>query len=93
MQKSMIAGLMFGAGLTVFGGQAQAYTNYPWCVHGDSRGLECVFANREQCAMDGRNRGFGGQCVQNPYFDPTKGPVIYSAADKRAQRGQRLPAR
>jgi hypothetical protein len=93
MQKSTIAGLILGAGLTAFGGQAQAYTNYPWCIHGDGRGLECLFSTREQCAMDGRNRGFGGQCIQNPYYDPTKGRVIEPAAANRGPRGQRVPVR
>jgi hypothetical protein len=93
MLKMMVAGLIFGAGLTVFGGQAQAYPNYPWCTHGDTRGFECYFSTREQCANDGRNRGFGGQCIQNPYYDPTRGPVIESTAVRRAQRAQRLPAR
>jgi hypothetical protein len=93
MQKSIIAGLVLGAGLTTFGGQAHAYVNYPWCVHGDGRGLECAFSTRDQCAMDGRNRGFGGQCVQNPYYDPRKGPVIEPTAAKPVQRGQRQPAR
>jgi Protein of unknown function (DUF3551) len=93
MRKSIVTGLILGAGLTVFGGQAQAYPNYPWCVQGDTRGTECYFSTREQCAMDGRSRGFGGQCIQNPFYDPTKGPIIESAAARRAQRGQRLPAR
>jgi hypothetical protein len=28
--------------------------------------------------MDGRNRGFGDQCLKNPYYDPNKGPVVGS---------------
>ncbi len=93
MQKLIITGLILGAGLTVLGGQAQAYPNYPWCAQGDTRGTECYFSTREQCANDGRNRGFGGQCIQNPFYDPTKGPIIESASARRTQRGQRLPAR
>jgi Protein of unknown function (DUF3551) len=93
MWKSTLAGLILGVGLTTFGTQAQAYVNYPWCTVGDTRGFDCHFASREQCAMDGRNRGFGGQCMQNPFYDPTKGPVIEPAAAKPVQRGQRLPGR
>lgn len=92
MQKLLIAGLFSVAGLTAFGGQAHAYTNYPWCIMGDSRGFECYFSTREQCAMDGRNRGFGGQCIQNPYYDPRKGSIVEPAAAKPLQRGQRQSA-
>jgi hypothetical protein len=93
MQKSIIAGLILGAGLTAFGGQAQAYVNYPWCIQGEGRGFECSFSTREQCAMDGRNRGFGGLCRQNLYYNPRKGPVIEPTAAKPVQRGQRQTAR
>jgi hypothetical protein len=77
MRTSIIAGLVLCAALTAFGGgRAQAYVNYPWCVRGDTRSLECVFSSREQCAVDGRNRGFGGECIKNPFYDPTRGQLI-----------------
>jgi Protein of unknown function (DUF3551) len=91
MRKLIIAGLILGAGLTVFGRHAQAYLNYPWCTAGDSRGWDCHFSTREQCAMDGGNRGFGSQCIQNPNYDPTKGPIVESSAAKEVKRGQQLP--
>ena len=71
-----IAGLTVGVALTAFVGKAQAYLNYPWCIIGDTRGIDCVFTSREQCTFDGRNRGFGGQCIRNPGYDPRKGNVI-----------------
>ncbi len=83
MRTSIIAGLTLCAGLTAFGGSAQAYINYPWCIMGDSRGFDCHFSTREQCAMDGRNRGFGSQCVQNPSYDPTKGPIVNQTSVRR----------
>ena len=49
-------------------GKVHAEVNYPWCLLGDARGYECVFSSREQCAQDGGNRGFGGQCIQNPFY-------------------------
>jgi hypothetical protein len=77
MRTSIIAGLALCVALTAFGGgKAQAYVNYPWCVRGDTRSLECVFSSREQCAVDGRNRGFGGECIKNPFYDPTRGQLI-----------------
>jgi Protein of unknown function (DUF3551) len=80
MRKSLIAGLALCAALTVFGGgKAQAYVNYPWCIIGDTRAVDCVFSSREQCAQDGRNRGFGGQCMQNPFYNPTRGQVVERA--------------
>ncbi len=82
MRKSIIAGLAVCAALTALAGKAQAYVNYPWCVIGESRGIDCVFTSREQCAMDGRGRGFGGQCIQNPNYDPTKGQVVERTSAK-----------
>jgi uncharacterized protein DUF3551 len=68
------------AGLALLGatlsGQAQAYVNYPWCYVGDNRGMDCVFSTRDQCAQDGRNRGFGGQCMKNPNYNPGLPSVI-----------------
>jgi Protein of unknown function (DUF3551) len=59
--------------------QVHAYVNYPWCILGDPmKGRECVFPSREACRMDGRNRGFGDQCIKNPNYDPKKGPVASS---------------
>ena len=65
MRKSAIAGLALWAVFAAFAGKTHADVNYPWCLMGDTRGYECVFSSREQCAQDGRNRGFGGQCIQN----------------------------
>jgi hypothetical protein len=70
VRKSVIAGLALWAGLAAFAGKTHAEVNYPWCIIGDTRGYECVFLSREQCAQDGRNRGFGGQCIQNPAYKP-----------------------
>jgi hypothetical protein len=77
MKKLMIAGLSLSAVLTALG-EVKAYVNYPWCIIGDTRGIDCVFSSREQCVQDGRNRGFGGQCIKNPNYDPKKGPVVNS---------------
>jgi hypothetical protein len=80
MRKSVIAGLALCASLAAFAGKAQAYVNYPWCILGDERGIDCVFSTREQCANDGRNRGFGGQCIQNPNYNPASGPLAGRAS-------------
>jgi hypothetical protein len=94
MKTSIIAGLALCAALTAFGGgKAQAYVNYPWCVRGDSRGIECMFSSREQCAMDGRNRGFGGECFKNPSYYPTRGQVIERASSRPRHRGARKSPR
>jgi hypothetical protein len=57
MWKSVGAGLVLCAVLA--GGKAQAYVNY-LVHHRRHQSLDCVFSSREQCAQDGRNRGFGG---------------------------------
>ena len=77
MKRLMTAGLSLCAVLAALG-EAEAYVNYPWCIIGNTRGIDCVFSSREQCAEDGRNRGFGGQCIKNPNYDPDKGPVVNS---------------
>jgi Protein of unknown function (DUF3551) len=76
MRKSITAGLALWATFAAFAGKVHAEVNYPWCIIGDTRGLECVFSSREQCAQDGRNRGFGGQCIQNPYYKPGQPPTV-----------------
>jgi Protein of unknown function (DUF3551) len=86
MRKSVIAGLALSAAFVAFAGKAQAYVNYPWCIIGDTRGLDCVFTSREQCAMDGRNRGFGGQCIQNPSYNPAKSRIVERAAVRLRHR-------
>lgn len=88
MRKLTTAGLALSAMLAA-SGQVYAYVNYPWCIIGDSRGIDCVFSTREQCAMDGRNRGFGGQCIQNPSYNPALGPVVEGAVPpKKLDQGR-----
>lgn len=75
MKKSMAAGLVLCA-VVAASGKANAYVNYPWCIIGDTRAVDCVFMSREQCAIDGRNRGFGGQCIKNPFYNPALPHVV-----------------
>jgi len=82
MRTLIAAGLALSAMLTA-SGEVRAYVNYPWCIIGDSRGIDCVFSTREQCAQDGRNRGFGGQCMRNPNYNPALGPVVETGQARR----------
>jgi len=75
MRKLITAGLALSAVFVALTGKVHAYVNYPWCVQGETRGMECVFSTKEQCAQDGRGRGFGSQCIRNPTYNPTLGPV------------------
>lgn len=75
MRKLITAGLALSA-VVAASGKASAYLNYPWCIVGDTRGIDCVFMSREQCSMDGRNRGFGGQCAKNPFYNPALPTVV-----------------
>jgi hypothetical protein len=70
MRKSVIAGLALWATLSAFAGKVHAEVNYSWCIIGDTRAIDCYFSTREQCMQDGRNRGFGSQCIENPYYKP-----------------------
>ena len=74
MTKLMTAGLALCALFAAFG-QAHAAVNYPWCVNGETRGMECYFSTKEQCAQDGRGRGFGSQCMRNPNYNPGQASV------------------
>jgi hypothetical protein len=70
MRKSVIAGLALWATFAAFAGKAHADVSYPWCIIGDTRAIDCYFSTREQCMQDGRNRGFGSQCIRNPFYKP-----------------------
>jgi hypothetical protein len=72
MRRLITAGLALSASFVALG-QAHASVSYPWCVMGETRGFECYFSTREQCAADGRGRGFGGQCIRNPYYRGPEG--------------------
>jgi Protein of unknown function (DUF3551) len=75
MKQLTTAGLALSA-VFAASGDVRAYVNYPWCVYGDTRGMDCVFSTKEQCAEDGRGRGFGTQCRLNPNYDPRLPSVI-----------------
>jgi hypothetical protein len=82
MRKSVIAGLVLWAAFAAFAGKTCADVNYPWCIIGNTRAVDCYFSSREQCMQDGRNRGFGGQCIQNPYYKPGA-PTVSGQVKKR----------
>jgi hypothetical protein len=92
MKKSIVAGSALLAVLAA-SGKANAYVNYPWCIIGDTRAVDCVFMSREQCAVDGRNRGFGSQCIRNPFYNPALPPVVMGSPPKSASpvTGEEVP--
>jgi Protein of unknown function (DUF3551) len=92
MRKSVIAGLALWAAFAGSAGKTHADENYPWCLLGDTRGYECVFSSREQCAQDGRNRGFGGQCIQNPFYKPGAPSVSGRKQTETARPSQTVSA-
>jgi hypothetical protein len=69
VKKVMTAAFALSA-LFAASGKVLADVNYPWCIIGDTRAVDCYFSSREQCTQDGRNRGFGSQCIQNPAYKP-----------------------
>ena len=93
MRKPIIAELALLGVTMALTGEVHAYVNYPWCAVGITRGLDCVFASREQCAEDGRGRGFGTQCMQNPSYNPRLPSVVDQGrqareADQRRRSGR-----
>jgi Protein of unknown function (DUF3551) len=83
MKKLITAGLALSAVIAV-SAKANAYLNYPWCIVGDTRGIDCVFSTQEQCTQDGRNRGFGSQCIRNPAYNPALPPVVAQGSPPRS---------
>jgi hypothetical protein len=93
MNKLITAGLALSAMFAALG-EVHAYLNYPWCVVGDTRGVECVFTSKEQCAASGRGQGFGSQCHQNPNYNPALGPIVEQGQARRPnQSRQKSPDR
>jgi hypothetical protein len=93
MRKSVIEGLALWAAFAAFAGKTHADVNYPWCLMGGTRGFECVFSSREQCMQDGRNRGFGSQCIQNPAYKPGKPTASQTPRPSQAVSGGGAPMR
>ena len=87
MKKLITAGLAVSATFVTLG-HAHAYVNYPWCVMGETRGAECVFTSKAQCAASGRGQGFGSQCHKNPNFNPALGPVVEGGPVEIAVQGR-----
>jgi hypothetical protein len=81
MKKLMTAAFALSA-LFAASGKVHADVNYPWCIIGNTRAVDCYFSSREQCARDGRNRGFGGQCIRKPFYKPGP-PTVSGPANKR----------
>jgi hypothetical protein len=78
MKKVMTAAFALSA-LFAASGKVHAEVNYPWCIIGENRGIDCYFSSRDQCMQDGRNRGFGSQCIQNPAYKSGKPTVSQTA--------------
>jgi len=67
---------------------ADAYMNYPWCINGDSRGVDCSYRSKEECAKSGRNRGFGSQCRENTAYNPALPFVVEQGRVRPTEQGQ-----
>jgi hypothetical protein len=88
MKKVMTAAIALSA-LFAASGKVHAEVNYPWCIIGNTRAVDCYFSSREQCAQDGRNRGFGGQCIKNPAYKPGKPTVSGPVANRAVSQAER----
>jgi hypothetical protein len=89
MKKLIAAGLVLSAALIVLVGEVHAYANYPWCIIGYHRGVDCYFSSQEQCAAEGRKLGFGRRCIQNPFYNTAVPSVVDGASPvKGPNRGR-----
>ncbi len=50
MKKLIAAGLVLSPVFIALIGEVHAYANYPWCIIGYRRGVDCYFSIQEQCA-------------------------------------------
>jgi hypothetical protein len=91
MRQLMTTVMALSVLFVTFAGKAHAEVNYPWCIIGDTRAIDCYFSTREQCMQDGRNRGFGSQCIKNPYYKPGKPTVSQTARPLPIVRRGPLP--
>lgn len=65
-------------------GQVQA-VEYPWCRIEGGGSRSCYYANKEQCAAQGR--GFGGTCIENPFYQkPVERPPVERSRAKGSPR-------
>ena len=87
MSRFIIVGLILAAAFAA-AEKAQAYINYPWCINGDARGVDCSFRSKEECARSGRGRGFGSQCRENPSYNPALPFVVEPGRARPLEQGQ-----
>jgi hypothetical protein len=48
MRRFMMTVMALSA-LFAASGKVHAEVNYPWCIIGDTRAIDCYFSSREQC--------------------------------------------
>jgi hypothetical protein len=87
MKKPIAAALLLSTVFIALIGEINAFANYPWCIIGYHRGVDCYFSTREQCAAEGRNLGFGRRCLPNPFYNPAL-PSLVDAARPAKGRDQ-----
>jgi hypothetical protein len=80
MKKLIAGGFMLSAAFAALIGEADALANYPWCIIGYHRSVDCYFSTRDQCAAEWRNLGFGRRCIQNPFYNPALPSVVGGAS-------------
>jgi hypothetical protein len=68
MRKLVIAGLALWTAVAAFAGKAHADVNYPWCIIGDTRAVDCSFSSRDQSMQDGRNPGVWRPVHTEPFL-------------------------
>jgi hypothetical protein len=79
MKKLIAAGLVLSPVFIALIGEVHAYANYPWCIIGYRRGVDCYFSIQEQCAAEGRKLGFGRRCIQNSFYNPALPSIVDGA--------------
>jgi Protein of unknown function (DUF3551) len=69
MTKLSVAGLALAASFGALE-EAHGHGNYPWCIVGYHRSVDCSFSSRDQCAVAAVNLGVVRRCLQNPFYNP-----------------------
>jgi hypothetical protein len=59
MKRLAAAGLVLFAMFIALMGEVNALANYPWCILGYHRGVDCYFSTRDAGAMRCRREKYG----------------------------------
>jgi hypothetical protein len=70
MKKLIAAGLVLSPVFIALIGEVHAYANYPWCIIGYRRGVDCYFRSRSNALQRGGNSALAAGAYKIPFTIP-----------------------